>query len=264
MRWCSPMRVNILACLLLLVGLCGLAVASGIVCDGVDDSLDAGNVLDLPNATFTIDWWLTTTGTASFQYVLSKGAGTGGYFVRLLSTGVLSVEIRNAAAEAIASRTSVADLNDGVRRHVAVVLTTDTTTRDNNLITIYVNGVTSQNALVHTGTGAYAGNTGTLRLCRLGSNYLAATLENVRVWSGNLDAATIALLAQSRSVRLALPTPLLAQWTFLPCPTGASCQGVAVRDVSGNGLTMTPDDGANNTGVLGIGTGYLSATGGSR
>ena len=50
------------------------------MCDGLDDKAEAGDVLNLPNATFTIDFWLTTTAGATAQYALRNPMGPGLFY----------------------------------------------------------------------------------------------------------------------------------------------------------------------------------------
>jgi hypothetical protein len=76
-----------------------------------------------------------------------------------------------------------------------------------------------------------------------------------------VPVAEIQHLAKSRTPRMKKTKPT-GEWYFDNCAIGANCNGVAFRDHSGNGRTLTGSDGANNTGFTGVGFKHIRWFGG--
>ena len=245
----------------LLVLLLGTSLAqAGIICDGTDDFLTAGNVLINLNTTFTIEAWVQTTATAANQYVLSKNTAGGGYRLHVGTTGIPWGQILNADFEKIAERAASVSINDGEPHHVVMVFTTNTTTRDSNTVTIYVDGALAQGTLTHLGTAAYSANSVDWHVCRRATTYMALTLHALTMYAGDIGAAAVARLYAARMHAPTLPLTFVAQWALGTCGHGTSGQAMVFPDREA-GLHLTGDDGANNTGLTCQGDSFLQHVG---
>jgi hypothetical protein len=81
-------------------------------------------------------------------------------------------------------------------------------------------------------------------------------LADARAYSVALSAAEIAAIAGGRSYRFAKTQPT-GWWPLMSCADGAAGNGVVFPDSSGNGNSMTADDGPDNTGFTCRGSLFL-------
>lgn len=235
--------------LLVLLGLLWpLPMSAAILCNG-DDNMDGAALSNYFTATdATISLWFTGAGTsptdstfctdvASHQYVVGN---TTGSTVRIHITRHSATEICGMHRDTVPVTTSITGTHtDGTPAHVALVHTGGT-------LAMYINGVL---VAAPSSSGNTAALTNTLRLC--GSNGftgLNGTLDLVALYNVALSAGEVAAIAGARSTGIykTMPTAL---WTFDTGADGASAHGVAIRDLSGNGRTVTGNDGADNLGM---------------
>jgi hypothetical protein len=73
-------------------------------------------------------------------------------------------------------------------------------------------------------------------------------LSDGRTYSSALSAAEIANIAGSRSYGFSKTQPT-GWWRLNKCADGSTGNGVTFQDISGNGNTMTGDDGPDNVGL---------------
>lgn len=148
--------------------------------DGVDDYLDAGNVLNLGN-NFTVSAWIRRSGTN--QSILSKrnAAFTSGYDLRINNSGRLEMSWMNGTLQTI---TSTVAIPTGIWRNVAV-------TFDGTTARMYIDGVlnVSQNLSTVPDTNesfliAAAGGTAT-------TSFFDGTIDEVRVFGTALTPAQL-------------------------------------------------------------------------
>lgn len=224
---------------------------AGVVCDGTDDLLTTSldTAADCPNATCTVTMWAKlTAGVTEYFLNKSNSSNTGWRFGH--TSNHLYVRISEADGGTAAEVQSTATINDGNWHHLAAVITTDTTTSANNVITLYVDGATGQGTTTRDGQG-YGPNNDNVRFCQLvsGSNYCPCSIEDVRIYSGALSAQQILTLATGKLRGTQVGGTLIAYWPMDECSHGASVDGVGFRDLGGGGYTATADNGANNTGM---------------
>lgn len=81
-----------------------------------------------------------------------------------------------------------------------------------------------------------------------GPSAFDGTIEAVELFSSVLAPDEIAAKAGARQFSTGRTQPT-ARWDFRQCTGGASADGVAMLDLSGNGRSLTVDNGANNTGT---------------
>jgi Concanavalin A-like lectin/glucanases superfamily len=130
----------------------------------------------------------------AFSYLASKrcetcngGLGLYAWFVRLLNTGEIQVRIENNNDN---QRATVGVYTDGLWHSFVVNLTTDTVTAANNTITIYVDGVLDQGAMLI--GDPYVGGCPTCRLVFGSTDDVVAPLtgamQNLRIYNRALSA----------------------------------------------------------------------------
>lgn len=228
---------------------------AGIVFDGTDDYAitDASGTFDFSNTTVTVSLRFRATTTGGTVYIFAKRttASDGGYFARIATTGEITARIISTDAQAVAERTTTSNTAlDGNWHSLAVVLTTDTSVQANNSISLYYDGALNQGSLTSSTSNAYTPSV--LDFTFGAPSNLSSSLNGevaaVRIFQGAVTAAQAETLHKAK---LAGPYvgPGIASFPLAQCGDGASGNGVAFFDTSGNGHTFTPNDGANNTGV---------------
>ncbi len=148
--------------------------------DGVDDYLDAGNVLNLGN-NFTVSAWIKRSG-ANQSIVSKRNAGfTSGYDLRINNAGRVEMSWMNGTLQTI---TSTVSIPTNVWHNVAV-------TFDGTTARLYIDGVLNVSQALSTVPDtnesfliAAAGGTST-------TSFFDGTIDEVRVFGTALSAAQL-------------------------------------------------------------------------
>lgn len=243
-----------------------VAAHAGIVFDGTDDySLaDGSATFDFADTTFTVVIRFKATTTGATAYLAAKrslAVTEGGYFIRISTGGVITARILdNVAAEVATRSTTSTTALDGSWHSVAVVFTTDTSVIGNNTISIYYDGALDQGSLTTTSANPYVTCPG----CTLSfgavydpTGYLNGEIASVHIFSGALSAAQAEGMHKA-ALGGVYTAQSVATFSLSQCADGTSGNGVALQDLSGNGHTVTPNDGANNTGTTCTGSSTLA------
>ena len=154
-----------------------------------------GSSLAFPNTTFSVEFWFKASTLAASQFIVAKdGGGVGnGWSVYLNNLGSISTVAKGITGNFAASRLTVATtFGDNVWHHVVTVIKTDTvTTGNNDILAIYIDGI-SQSLTANTGTTPYVAPTLEVEIGRRSSgNYLTGSVDEVAIYSSALSAARI-------------------------------------------------------------------------
>ena len=240
---------------------CPLAVFGAVECS-VDDDLTTG-----VNASSFLS---TTTGSLALWYKPTGTAGGGGD-ANCYQGERLYVDFDTTTGEGAIGLHRNPDLS-GTDRLCA----TNYTTSEQMVAVAYTNNAWTHLVWVHGGgnlslykdgvlvssvaSGASSSLAHPLRLC-IGALGSATPGQGVvaaaQVYPSALAANVIESLGKSRTLRLS-PIASSGDWPLDDCADGATGDGVSFRDRSGNGRTMTGDDGDNNSGLTCSGSAYLS------
>jgi hypothetical protein len=127
-------------------------------------------------------------------------------------------------------------------------------------VELYINGALAQS----TASGDATTLTHNLTVCWNGTTADAQapiTVAQVAFYNTGLSANQIAAYGNS-FVRGLLPSGATAVWDFQGCAHGASVDATVFPDRTGNGRTITADNGANNTGMSCAGSTGMALMGG--
>lgn len=234
-------------------------------CDGIDDNvLSTTNVTTfMSSSTGTMTLWYKPTGTASTVNQTCTGgeALLADVDPGLVDYGYLGL-YRNPD---LGGLDRICGFNDdlGGQDIVATTYTANAWTplaweHTGGNLNLYKDGVlVSTIASGDTSTGLGAND---LHMCAGGVPFIEhgeGRFANVVVYPTALGATEIRQMATSRLYYAGWSVPS-GHWTFDQCGEGVNCTGVVFADRSGNGRVMTADDGANNTGMMGRASEYLS------
>lgn len=236
-----------MAPVLLLGLLCPPSVQAGVDCDAVDDVLVTDLALSnfITPGAFTLATWLKVQGSAPSSTVCYEAASllgdTGGY----LALGRNGTSTFCGLVYASGSQQVTAAATAGWH-HLALRLSSGT-------LELFVDGVsvsTVATSPIEVVTGLVQGCTGT-------GSLPPDRLEDTRFYAVAVPNAELESMGKSR-IRGVGRTAATAHWHFDTCPAGASGQGHAFPDRTGNGRAMTGDDGGNNTGLTCHGAEWVS------
>lgn len=242
MKLCRPLSLLLLAFLLWR----GSARAD-IDCDQVDDLLTTGVAASnfVSASAFTITAWMKIQSTA-----VSAGSCWGGsnmtgdadsYVMLGRNDNFLFCGYANDGASHYVESASAVGWS-----HVAVRLSGGT-------LTLYVNGVATST----TTSGNVANLSTSIRACGGCCAFSGDRVSEIAYYNVAVPAEEIEYIGKSR-VRGVGRTAPRAYWQFDACAHGASANTVAFPDKTGNGRTITGDDGANNLGLTCRGAEFVS------
>jgi hypothetical protein len=236
--------------------LCVSWTVAGVVCDGVDDDLIGSALANLlSNTTGTMALWFRPAGTpltdtACFngeKLMVGNASGNG-------SPGLTRLVLSGA------DRVCAGNFDGSVETQVSTPVTVGNWTHlvwvhESGTLFLYQEGM----LIGSVASGTTEDVTPTFLVCGGSSGFSPAegTVTEVRTWSTALTAGEIANVAQSRMAFVGIRQGS-AYWPLDQCGEGASGQGVGFVDRSGNGQTLTGDDGANNTGLTCQASEFLS------
>jgi hypothetical protein len=195
--------------------------------DGTASYLTLGDLADFDyaNATFTVMTWFRSTDTTT-RYLIARRIGDGahgGWFIRVNgAAGTITARICDSGDLAAGERTTVSTTTtNGLWQHVAVVFQTDTVTRANNDMTIYLNGLVDQGSRSDSGAGAYAVCSGGSCPVNFGASsvpdfFLTGALDHIMIFGRGLNSHAITgLLRESMQ-----GDPTLLRWAqpWVPSP----------------------------------------------
>lgn len=236
-----------LGILLLSVLLRGGPAHADIDCDQVDDVLTTGVAAStfVSGSAFTITAWLKVHSTAISAGSCWGGSNitgdTGGYVALGRNDNFLFCGYAYDGASHYVESASAVGWS-----HVAVRLSGGT-------LTLYVNGVAT-----HTTTsGNVVDLSNPIRACAGASAFSGDRVSEIAYYNVAVPAEEIEYIGKSR-VRGVGRTAPRVYWQFDACAHGVSANTVAFADKSGNGQTITGDDGANNLGLTCRGAEFVS------
>jgi len=249
---------------ILAVLMCVSIAHAGFICDGTDDRLTTG----LTGSTFftstgaTISLWIKPTGTAPAVAHLFEGQGIIGDV-----DAYYGIYRHNNSGEGdrvncwgfVASSFEVATTTDNnTWTHIAYVQT-------GTALTCYKNGVSAGSNTSAASLEVSA--SGNVNLCDVDepgvATVFAGEIADVRLFNTALTASQIEVIAASR-MHMVGPFNGTAYWPLAQCSDGASGDGVVFVDRTGNGRSLTADNGANNTGMACSGSSLLAWPGGNQ
>jgi hypothetical protein len=244
----------VIAALILLLSLWCPPLWADVTCDGVDDALTGAalsNFITNSTSAATATFTATTTGVSGVTCWPGRGiiGDIGGYY-GLLHTFDDAVEHYCAFNYDGASAHRFANTTLNTPHHLVLVHT-------GGNMRLYYDGVVSTD----TTTGNTQDMTNALHLCQGAEAYGAGVLSHAGVFSTAPSAGEIAAIALSRTRRL-WKTAATGMWDIDECTEGSNCNGVTVKDRSGNGRNMTGNYGANTTGLAGKASVVLRYPGG--
>jgi hypothetical protein len=163
-------------------------IGDGLGFDGVDDYVNLGNVLNMPNQRITTSFWVYLTGNpGTSQYIIDKGlSGTNGWGIRLNNR---DVEFGFHGGCTANSNTDIIDRDKWI--HVAIVGGDGTETK------FYVDGV--QQAAINNGCWPYivSSQGDTIIGKRIDTNqyHMNGLLDELKIYNRELNATEIIALA---------------------------------------------------------------------
>lgn len=237
------MRAMFVVLLPLLLGILVCPVQADIESDGVDDYVAsaAAATTMYSNTDGTLMLWTNSTvgsgstGSACRSNFRGLGDSTNAVWLALqantLCAGIFATVENSIYSGAISTNTWY---------HLAVTWT-------GGVMRLYLDGIEVSSA---SGLVGMLNPTGTLQLAGVtgADDTWNGRLANPRTYSVPLSAAEIEVIAKSKSYRFVKTNPT-GWWSLSECADGAAGNGVVYADHSGNGRTMTGNDGANNTGL---------------
>lgn len=230
-----------------------------------DDAIDISGT-NIHGANFTLSCWVKReTDTGGNEFIMNADGANGDPDERDWQFRVNAsdqLQCIHFVSTSNASTNTTATLTVGTWYHVAC--TYDTTT-----LRTYLNGVAD-------GTdGSLTGNNNTDGACVTVGNRnnvvdcvtedfsgdFVGKISECAIWTNDLTAAEVALLAKSRVKRMPLqiqPSSLGAYWPLDDVGDGVEAEGLTFVDMSGNGHTGTGNAGADGTDILGAAEEVLS------
>lgn len=191
------------------------------------------------------------------------GGGVGGTFIikntltfRIVAADGALLFTHPCSGTDLLRQSTASAIATGSWQHVAV--TADGTLTGTG-VHIYVNGTEVSYATTTTGTGAFDTDaTAALFFSSAGSARYVGVMSSVAIWNVALSAAEVAQIASSR-IKYSLPQwgSLLGYWPLDDVAEGAAADTATMRDRVGANHA-DPNDGTNNTGMLGRAEEYLS------
>ena len=264
---------KIISLLLALALIPNLCLAGGNF-DGVDDVVNCGSGASLDNMTaITVSAWiyLDTVSQGTYPRIVAKEttAGAGWRFYALNdATPAKTIAFAYDYATTDVERVGVANaISTTTWTHI--LATWDGSSTATN-IHLYVNG--GEITYYRTDNGVGAKNSDASESLFIGNRNdlnrdFDGTISEVAVWNMVLSADQIALLASSKVKRMPLQlsdpdadgtNELVGYWSMDEVADGASADLATFFDLSGNGNSGNPDNGANNTGMTGVAESVLS------
>jgi hypothetical protein len=234
---------------------------AGVICDGVDDQLTTGQLgsVFFNTTATTISLWVKPTGAAPAVAHLYEGQsifgdidGGGGTYYGIYRHNNSGAGDEINCWNFVTSSFEVATTTDNdTWTHLAYV-------QNGTSLTCYKNGVSAGSNTSTTSIDLT--NSGIVALCNVVSagvtTVYAGEIADVRFFNTALTAAQVETIAKSRLYTTGAQGT--AGFPLAQCADGAAATGVAFVDRTGNGATMTADDGANNTGMLCSGSSMLA------
>jgi hypothetical protein len=183
--------------------------------DGIDDRVDIASGA-FPLFEYTLSAWVKTTGTAGLQVILSRGEDATSdvlpWGFGLLGTGVVYLQIENAADTTHVAYPGLTPVDDGSWHHVAA------TREPAGTLKLYVDGLLDATHVATPDTGSSSQTVG------MGVTYQDSGGATVKppalFWNGSLDELTLWSVALSDGAIADLrangvpasPTGLVARW----------------------------------------------------
>jgi hypothetical protein len=205
---------------------------ASVQCDGIDDRLTASGVTI--GTTFTIVAWIYPTPTsANFGTLLTESTCNGGLWYR----GNVNQRLTFASPGGAGMNSSTV-MPENQWHTVAVSVNAGTGG-------LYTDGVLDSPVV----SGLFG--MALSRVCDDGcSELFHGRIGALSVYGSALTANELLSLSTWRQLYPGLSRQPIAAWTFDQCPSGGVGNALGFVDRSGNGNTLTGDDGANNTGLL--------------
>lgn len=252
-----------IAKILLILILACRTVWAGLDCDGVDDKVSNSTRIFTAASARTISLWanIDNPQPGSFRgRFISERSNTGWF----LGTGTnRDIQFFSSGSTNLSHITNTGAYSATTWTHVLVTWDGSTTAANAK---IYVNGTEASYATTTNGVSLTSADSAGTRLCDEASALevsadLDGRLDEVAVWDVVLTAQEIAQLASSRVKGIPLqiqPSSLKRYWSTDDSGDGVSLDGVVLKDSSSNLVSITGDNGANNTGMTAVAEAVLS------
>lgn len=204
---------------------------------------------DFANTTFTVSEWIKTTqaGLGTLVGKNDRDVNNNGWVSFVNVAGNLNkfaFQLKGSGGVGI-ERYSNTSVNDGLWHHVVAVVTTDTVTAANNIISIYIDGILDQGSILQ--VNPYIANNNTVKIGRRDTqDYYDGQMDDVRIYNRGLSAIEIAALYKGSKASVVgktnknrITNGLVGYWTM----DGKDTYGTQTNDVSGNGNNGTLTNG---------------------
>lgn len=237
----------------------------GVDLDGVDDFISVGtnNDLNITSNTLTIAAWVNFDsldgGTFDRQQIFfrSNGLASGtrrGYEFQIIANGNLMFRVGVGFNDTREVREN-ATFPTGQWVHVAGVLD------GSNPMKLYTNGTEVSSYSTQDNSASITSDSG--RNARIGvGSFVDGKISDLAIWEATLTSAEILLLASSKIKRMPLQIQsinLKGYWALDDVDDGSSGDGRTFINSANVGLhDGTGNDGANNTGLVGVDEKVLS------
>lgn len=208
---------------------------------------NTGAKYSFPNQSFSVSMWFKTGATSSSQYLAALEAVSRGWGIYLLSNGRVGVVIKNSVNTSAADFISTeSGFNDGKWHHVAVKITTNTTTQSGNTIQVFVDGKQKTGTAGYVAGTAYASPDNTYRISfgarnasSTASDFFQGLLDEVAIWNRSLDQTEILELYRRGSNRIKYQ---IKSCVDVNCNCKSYGASGSTSDCDGDGLTNSSDD----------------------
>ena len=185
----------------------------GLTFDGSTNYATIPTVTDLsfPDQTFTVSFWMKESSASGGLWVITNSAVGGGWGVS--DTG--GVFLKNVLNTQNVYSISGVTLTDNKWHHMVYVITTSTTVVANNVMTVYVDGVSVP--VSGTPTVTYSPQTNfSIGNRNSNSNFWSGSIDEVRIYGRGLSAAEVQSLYRKgqSAVKNVARGGLVGEWKF--------------------------------------------------
>jgi len=220
-----------------------------IIFDGVDDSayINSGLVGGYPFS-FSVWVWVAsgTVDNGAFFWIGDKDQDDEYCEVRLNNTGTIQVVSRITGN--VQFKDGTIDIRGTGWRNIIGIFASASDRRvylDGNIEITDTASVNFTSVEDKTGIGGSLDST---------PSYATYKESDVALWSREISLKEIEILQSGvKRIPLQITQGLVGYWPLDDISNGLSADGVSLKDISGNGNHFTGDDGANNTGLTGLG-----------
>jgi len=190
-----------------------------------------------PDTTFTVNFWMNTSVTGNAPLV-SKNGVTFGWEVAISSNTIIAI-LKDNSGTGLSTQeyTSPKIITDGNWHMITVVFTTNTAVLNQNIMSIYVDGIFATNPVGLLGLNPYGTDTTPLRFGTDGAtptNFYTGKLDFVSIWGRGLGDGEVKQLYKEPFIGFEIPQSRKQTWEILPSAPGTGVQ--PIRMLMGLGI----------------------------